>query len=90
MLIETPSNDTVSRENSEGNCWLLYVQSQPAMPVIRVSRPIVTTTAVSGSPRSNRRIRYRSTTAPSTKEKRIDPRMARTSGTPRFVSTHAT
>src|SRR3954470_5822161 len=90
MLIETPRNDTVSREKSEGNCWLLYVKSHPQMPVIRVSRPIVTTTAVSGSPRSKRRINQRSTTAPSTKEKRIDTRMARTSGTSWVVSHHAT
>ena len=50
----------------------------------------MTTTAVSGSPRSNRRITHRSTTAPSTKEKTIDSRMARTSGTPWVVDHHAT
>ena len=55
-LIEAPSTCTVSSENSEANCWLLYVQIQPHTPVMRVRRPIVTTTAVSGSPRSKRRM----------------------------------
>ena len=49
-----------------------------------VRRPIVTTTAVSGSPCSKRRIRKRSISAPSTKDTSIDKRIARISGTPHW------
>ena len=59
------------------------------MPVIRVSRPIVTTTAVSGSPPSNWRMRKRSMIAPSTNDTTIDMRIASISGMPHWVSCHA-
>ena len=77
---------TVSRGNREGKSRLLYDQIQPTKPVIRVSRPIVTTTAVSGSPPSNLRMRNRSTIAPKRNENSTEARIARISGTPTCVS----
>ena len=64
MLTTAPRMLTVSSGKSEGNWRLLKPQIHPQMPVMRVSRPIVTTTAVSGSPPSNRRIRKRSMSPP--------------------------
>jgi hypothetical protein len=59
------------------------------MPVMRVRTPIVTTTAVSGSPRSKRRITQRSMPAPMKNETSTDRRIATISGTPKPVNHHA-
>ena len=88
-LTTAPSTLTVCTGNSDGNCRLLKLQIQPQRPVMRVRRPIVTTTAVSGSPCSNRRIRKRSISAPSTNDTRIDSRIARISGTPHWMNEYA-
>ena len=70
LIVNTLSGQPGIMATGTAGCCTLQIQ--PQRPVIRVSRPIVTTTAVSGSPRSNRRIRKRSMSAPSTKEKTID------------------
>jgi hypothetical protein len=88
-LMTAPPIRIVSSGNSDGKSRLLYVQIQAHSPVMSVSRPIVTTTAVSGSPRSNRRMRYRSMSAPRKNETTIAARIARMSGTPNPLSDHA-
>ena len=82
QLIVAPRNESVASGNSHGSRRLLYDQIQPARPVSRVSRPTVTTIAVSGSPFSNLRMSRRSMSAPMMKAAITASRMPTISGIP--------